>query len=576
MNSGRIVQVISRDVKELPKDKINEEELQEQYIKSFQSVSEGQMIPGKVVEINSEYIFLDVGLKSEGKIPINEFTKPPEMDETIYVILISKESKRGEVIVSKQKADEKIFWKNLRQAFDNHEPVAGKIDRKIKGGYEVDLGNGLRAFMPQSKADISRVKDSEELIDLDTHFYVDRLYNKGKVNIVVTRKEWLEDEIKKKKEEFFSTANIDDSLEGTVKSFTSFGAFIDLGGFDGLLHINDMSWRHITSPKDVVSLNDRLKLKLIRLNPEENKINLSLKHFTEDPWTHFEEKYQVGDVINGQVTKLADFGAFIELEEGIEGLAHISELSWVKRIRHPKEVLQVGDQVEVKILNYDIQKGKLSLGVKQVYSNPWDDINKQYPVGMRLTRKIKNFASFGAFLELEEGIDGLLHLDDMSWTKKVKHPSEIFKEGQEIEVTVIDVDKENKKIKLGTKQLEENPWISLAKAFPRGSIIDGEITGITDFGIFVKVQGNIEGLINKINIFDQNVETLEEALKKYKIGDAIKVVISDIKPAKQKLSLSIRDYNRKIQQEEMIKYIHDDSIEEKSTLADFIKNKSTE
>jgi len=562
--------VISGDVRELPKDKIDEEELQEQYIKSFQSVAEGQMIPGKVVQINPEYVFLDVGLKSEGKIPIDEFTEPPEIGETVYVILISKESKRGEVIVSKNKADEKIFWKNLRQAFDNHAAVAGKIDRKIKGGYEVDLGNGLRAFMPQSKADISRVKDSEELLNLDTHFYVDRLYNKGKVNIVVTRKEWLEDEIKKKKDIFFAKARIDDVLEGTVKSFTSFGAFIDLGGFDGLLHINDMSWRHITSPKNLLSLNDKLKLKLIRLDPEENKINLSLKHFTEDPWTHFAEKYQVDDVVKGQVTKLADFGAFIELEEGIEGLAHISELSWVKKIRH-----RVGDQVEVKILSYDIQQGKLSLGIKQVYSNPWDDIDQRYPVGMRLTRKIKNFASFGAFLELEEGIDGLLHLDDMSWTKKIRHPSEIFQEGQEIEVIIIDIDKENRKIKLGIKQLEENPWTSLARAFPRGSIVDGEITGITDFGIFVRVQGDIEGLINKVNIFDQNVETLEEALAKYKIGDAIKVIVSDIRPAKQKLSLSIREYNRKIQQEEMVKYIHDDSTEEKSTLADFIKDKST-
>jgi len=254
-NNGRIFQVISGDVRKLPQDNINEEQLQEQYIKNFQSVTEGQMIPGKVIEINPEYVFLDVGLKSEGRIPIDEFKEPPEMGETVYVILISKESKRGDVIISKQNADEKIFWKNLRQAFDNHAAVSGKIDKKIKGGYEVDLDNGLRAFMPQSKADISRVKDSEELINLDTHFYVDRLYNKGKVNIVVTRKEWLEDEIKKKKEEFFVKAKIDDVLEGTVKTFTSFGAFIDLGGFDGLLHINDMSWRHITSPKDLISLN---------------------------------------------------------------------------------------------------------------------------------------------------------------------------------------------------------------------------------------------------------------------------------------------------------------------------------
>jgi len=271
---------------------------------------------------------------------------------------------------------------------------------------------------------------------------------------------------------------------------------------------------------------------------------------------------------------LTDFGAFIEIEEGIEGLAHISELSWVKKIRHPKELLQVNDIVETKILSYDIQQGKLSLGLKQVLPNPWDDIDKRYPVGMRLKRVVKNMTNFGVFLEIEEGIDGLLHLDDMSWTKRPKHPSALYKEGEETEVIVIDLDKENQRIKLGVKQLTEDPWKSLAKAFPRGSTIEGQITSITDFGFFVKVQGDIEGLVNKSNLFDPSTETLEDALERCKVGDTIKAIVTDVNPDRQKLALSIREYTRRVQQETMVQYIHDDSVEEKTTLADIIKDKN--
>jgi small subunit ribosomal protein S1 len=549
--------------------------LQEEYMNKYQSVAEGQMIPGEVVEINTDYVFVDVGLKSEGKIPISEFEQPPKLGETVYVILLNREGRGGEVVVSKQRADEKLFWKNLRKAFDDHQPVPGKIDKKIKGGFEVDLGNDIRAFVPLSKVDITRPIDLDEYVGVESQFFVERLYSKGKVNIVVNRREWMEIEIRKKREEFFQTARIGEVYEGTVKSFTSFGAFIDLGGFDGLLHINDMSWRHINSPKEIVNLGQKIELKLIRLDPEEGKINLSLKHFSEDPWTRFEEKYQVGDVVRGTVTKLTDFGVFIEIEEGIEGLAHISELSWVKKIRHPKEILKVGDMVDVKILGYDIQQGRLSLGLKQVIANPWDDIDQRYPVGMRLKRRIKNLTNFGAFVELEEGIDGLLHVDDMSWTRKLKHPSAMVQEGEEIEVQVIDIDKENRRIKLGLKQLSEDPWRALAKAFHRGSLIEGEVSSINDFGIFLKVQGDIEGLISKSQAFDPNVETLDDVLKKVKVGDRIKAVVLEVNPGKQRLGLSLREYHRKVQEEELVKYIHDESKEETSSLADFIKEKSS-
>jgi len=532
------------------------------------------MVPGHVVEVGSDFVYVDVGLKSEGKIPRAQFTEAPTVGETVYVILLARESRGGEVIVSKSKADEKMFWKDLRIAFDQHQPVKGRIARKIKGGFEVDLGNEAVGFLPLSKADVMRVGEAADYVGVDSSFYIERLYHHSKVNIVVNRRDWLDEQNRKHREKFFSSTAIGDVVEGKVKSFTSFGAFIDLGGFDGLLHINDMSWGHVNSPKELVNLGDTLQVKVIRLDPESQKINLSLKHFTEDPWTHFEEKYEVGDVLKGKVTKLTDFGAFIEIEEGIEGLAHISEMSWVKKIRHPRELLQPGDIVETKILGYDLQQGKLSLGLKQVLPNPWDAIDRQYPVGMRLKRTVKNITNFGVFLEIEEGIDGLLHLDDMSWTKRPKHPSALYKVGEEVEVMVIDLDKANQRLKLGVKQLIEDPWKSLAKAFRRGSTIEGTVTSITDFGLFVKVQGDIEGLVNKSNIFDPSVETLDDALARYKVGDTIKAVVAELSPEKQKLALSIRELARRVQEETMYKYIHDDSSEEKTTFGDLIKDKS--
>ena len=550
-----------------------ENQLQEQYVQSLQPIEEGQMIPGRVIEVDDDYVYVDVGYKSEGKIPRNEFDAKPELGETVYVILVRKEGREGQVIVSKRKADEKIFWKDLRIAFDDHKPVQGTIVHKIKGGYEVDLGNDIRAFLPLSKVDVKRPSENSDYVGVKSSFYIDRLYAKGKTNIVVSRRDWMEEDIRKRRDEFFGQVKIGDTVEGIVKSFTSFGAFVDLGGFDGLLHINDMSWGHVTRPKDFVKLGESIQLKVIRLEPQEGRINLSLKHFTEDPWNHFEEKYHIGDVVKGKVTKLADFGAFIEIEEGIEGLAHISELSWVRKVKHPREVLKVGDVVENKILNYDIQQGKLSLGLKQVLPNPWDEVDQRYPIGMRMTRKVVRASPYALFFEIEEGIDGVMHVDDMSWTKKIRNASSFAKVDDEIEVMVIGIDKERGKVQLGVKQLSEDPWESIARAYPRGSIISGEITNITDFGFFVKVQGGIEGLVHKMNIVDDRVEPLETAMAKYKVGDTVQAVVTEVSPSKQKLSLSLRDYVKRVQREEMDKYIHDESKQDTVSLGDMLKDK---
>lgn len=563
-------------------EEMMQSELQEEYIKSFKPIQEGELVSGQIIEINSEFVFLDVGYKSEGKISITEFKDSPKIGDTVDVVIVNKEGREGSVIVSKKKADEKVFWNDLKKAVNEKIPLAGKIVKSVKGGYEVDLGFDVKAFLPLSKADVVRVEDPETLIGVKSRFFVEKYQGEGKrVNIVVSRRGFLEQENKRKKDEFFENAKIMSEVEGIVKSFTSFGAFIDLGGFDGLLHINDMSWGHVKTPKDVISKGQKLKFKVIRIDKEDERINLSLKHFKDDPWLSFEEKYHVDEVVKGTVTKLTNYGVFIELEEGIEGLAHISELSWVKKVRHPKEVVKEGDLVEVKILEYDIQKGKVSLGIKQVSANPWDDIAERYPVGMRITRVVKNITSFGAFFELEEGIDGLLHLDDFSWTKKIKATGDILNPGDEVEVMVIDIDEENRKIKLGLKQLDEDPWQSLMKAYHVGSIIEGEITNINDYGIFVRVQGDIEGLIYQSNIFDNKVETFENAISKYHVGDKIKTVIMEIKPSRQKLALSIREYARQLEKEEISKYIHDDEDEGGDTvsfaafLKDNLKNKDS-
>jgi small subunit ribosomal protein S1 len=559
---------------ENPADNI-QTQLQEEYLKSLEQLEEGQLVDGVVIQVTPDQVFIDVGYKSEGKIPIAEFAEIPQIGDAVSVILIAKENKHGEVIVSKQKADVKLFWKNLRQAFQDHAVVEGTIEKLVKGGYDVNLGAQVHAFLPISQSDAQKVDKPEKLLGLKTQYYVERLYSDGKVNIVVNRRKRLEEEIEQKRKDFFEKTEIGDEVTGTVKSFTSFGAFIDLGGFDGLLHINDMSWGHVTRPKDFVKKGQEIHLKVIRIDPAEKRINLSLKHFSDDPWVHFEDKYHVNDIVKGRVTKLTDFGAFIELEEGIEGLAHISEFSWVKKIQKPEEVLAIGDETECMILGYDLQAGRVSLGLKQVGANPWTDIEERYPAGTRLIRKVVKLTNAGAFIELEEGIDGFLHGDDISWTKKVKHPGSELQIGQEVEVMVIGVESENRNIRLGIKQLSEDPWRSFAETYKPGSLVEGEVASVTDFGIFVRVPGGIEGLIHKSNLPENREENPDEAIKKYKVGDRIKAAVLELQPEKQKVAFSIRDYNKKVQRDEMSRYMAAEESDDSSfTLGDFLKSKS--
>ncbi|WP_277056900.1 30S ribosomal protein S1 [Treponema socranskii] len=544
----------------------------EESLNSLSTPENGQLVDGTVVAVTDDTVFVDVNCKSEGRIPKSEFgSKAPEVGDTVTVKLVNKFGKNGPEI-SKRQADEKRLWKDITQAFKDKIPIDGTVAKVVKGGFEVDLGGGIHAFLPISQSDSQKVEKPESLVGTESKMYIERLYSDNKANVVVNRRKYLEEQIGKARDEFFANVKIGDTVKGTVKSFTSFGAFIDLGGFDGLLHINDMSWGHVARPKDFVKKGQEIELKVIRMDEAEKRINLSLKHFTEDPWMHFEDTYHVNDVVKGKVTKLTDFGAFIELEEGIEGLVHISEFSWTKKVNKPSDMVKVGDEVECMILGYDIQAGRVSLGLKQVTANPWDTIGEKYPVGSRVKGKVIKITNAGAFIELEDGIDGFLHGDDISWTKKVKHPGSELQQDQEIEAVVIENDAESHRIRLGIKQLTDNPWKLFAETHKPGSTLEGEISSITEFGIFVKAPEGIEGLVNKTNLSEDRNVPFEEAVKNYKVGDKINVYVVDVNVEKEKIAFSVREFKKAQERAAISQYIaKPDEKDGAYTFGDFLQ-----
>ena len=546
-------------------------------LKEFNAPQAGQLVEGTVVQVTNDYVYVDIGDKSEGLIPVEEFAEglPKEGDKV--QALLSGHNANGPVL-SKKKADSKRFLKEIHTAWKEKTPVEGIISKVVKSGYEVNLGIDRAAFLPISQADSDKIEKPESLLGVKSKFYIERLYSDNKLNPVVNRRKYLEEEVDSKREAFFNSVQIGDTVKGTVKSFTSFGAFIDLGGFDGLLHINDMSWGHVARPKDFVKKGQEIELKVIRLDPAEKRINLSLKHFTEDPWIHFEEKYHVNDIVKGKVTKLTEFGAFVELEEGIEGLVHISEFSWTKKINKPGDMVSLGQEVEAVILGYDIQAGRVSLGFKQATPNPWDTINERYAPGTKVHGNVVKITNAGAFISLEDGIDGFLHADDISWTKKVKHPGSELSVNQEVDAVVLECDSESHRIRVGIKQLTDNPWKEFAEQYKAGSTLEGEITSITDFGVFVKAPNGIEGLVNKANLSDDKDVPFEEAVTKYKVGDKINVYVVDVKVEKEQVAFSVREYKRKQQRDEISQYMSTSNGDDEGayTLGEMLKSQKND
>ncbi len=545
----------------------------EESLKSLKTLEDGQLVDGRVIEVTDELVFIDIGYKSEGKIPVQEFAgKLPECGDELTVVLVRKDGRNGPEI-SYTKAQAKQVWKDLRKSADEKVAIEGRIEKEVKGGFDVNLGGEIHAFLPISQADSTKVEDPKKLIGVVSKFYIERLYSDNKANVVVNRRKYLEESINKNRDEFFANTQIGDTVKGVVKSFTSFGAFIDLGGFDGLLHINDMSWGHVTRPKDFVKKGQEVELRVICLNSSDKRINLSLKHFSEDPWLRFEEKYQLDDIVDGVVTKLTEFGAFIELEEGIEGLAHISEFSWTKKINKASDMVKIGDKVKCMILGYDVQKGRVSLGLKQVTENPWDTIAEKYPVDSSVHGKVVKLTNGGAFIQLEDGIDGFLRAEDISWTKKVKHPGSELSVDQELDVKILDIDSENHRITVGIKQLTENPWKKFAAEYKVGSTLEGEITSITDFGLFVKAPEGIEGLVNKSNLSDDREVPYEEAVKKYNVGDKVNVFVVDVNVDKEKVAFSVKEFKKVQARKEISQYMSSsDNDDGAYTLGDMLND----
>ncbi|MDZ7332685.1 MAG: 30S ribosomal protein S1, partial [candidate division KSB1 bacterium] len=469
------------------KEYSNEEfdQLSKLYEETLSDYVEGEVVMGKILSVGTREVTVDIGFKSEGTIPIEEFSNPEELkvgsDIEVYIDTI--EDSEGRLILSKRKVDFIHAWERILASYERGEIIQGKCTRRIKGGIVVDLG-GVDAFLPGSQIDVKPIRNFDAYIGQTMDFKVVKVNNLRK-NIVVSHRVLLEEEMKEQRQKILDNLAKGQILEGTVKNITDFGVFIDLGGVDGLLHINDLSWGRVSHPSEIVSYDETLKVMVLDFNEEKDRISLGLKQLQPHPWENVPSKYPVGSIVKGKVVNISDYGAFVELEKGVEGLIHISEMSWTQHIKHPSKILAVGEIVEAKVLNVDEAEKKISLGLKQLQPDPWDSLEQKYPVGSRHEGKVRNLTNFGAFVELEEGIDGLIHISDLSWTKKVRHPGEVVKKGDVIEVVVLNVDRQNRRISLGYKQTKENPWDKFETIYKPGTIVKGQIVRLIEKGVIV-------------------------------------------------------------------------------------------
>ncbi len=509
------------------------------YEQSFRNIQEGEVIRGRIVQISDDFIMVDIGYKSEGQISIHEFRDEKgviqaAIGDEVDVLLEFHDDEDGSIHLSKEKAAKIKVWDDISRIYNDDGVIEGKVVSKVKGGLAVDIG--VQAFLPGSQVDLRPVRNLEFLIGQTFPFKVLK-YNKKRRNVVLSRRALLEKEREQMKSQ--TLANLEDGkvVEGIVKNITDYGVFVDLGGIDGLLHITDMSWGRVGHPSELFQIGDKIRVMVLSFDREHERVSLGLKQLVADPWTRAENKYPIGTRVAGRVVSLTDYGAFVEIEEGVEGLIHVSEMSWTKKVRHPSKVLNVSDEVEAVVLSINPENKRISLGMKQLEPNPWDIIAQKYPVGTTIAGKIKNITDFGVFIGIDEGIDGLVHISDISWTKRVKHPSEVFKKNQEVQAIVLNIDKDNERFSLGIKQLEPDPWESIPERYPLGSVISGPITNVTDFGLFVELEEGIEGLVHVSEI---SKEKIKSPVGQYKITDRITAKVINISPKDRKIGLSIK------------------------------------
>ena len=514
------------------------ERLLAMYEGSFRNIAEGEVITGTVLKVSSSEVVVDVGYKSEGMIAIQEFLDENgecivQPGDAVDVLLERTEDRDGHIVLSREKAEKMKIWDEVEKAYDDQKVVIGRVIERIKGGLAVDIG--VRAFLPGSQVDVRPVRNLDALRGQELRMRVIKV-NKKRGNIVLSRKALLEEENAEKKKHTLATLEEGKVFRGVVKNITDYGAFIDLGGLDGLLHVTDMSWGRAAHPSELFKVNDEVDVIVLKFDRATERVSLGYKQLHADPWTAVEERYQVGMRLSGKVVSLTDYGAFIELEPGVEGLIHVSEMSWSKRVKHPSKLLTVGDAVESMVLGVDPQARRISLGLKQIEANPWHQLADKYPIGSRLTGRVRNLTEFGAFVEVEEGIDGLIHISDMSWSKRLKHPSEVVKKGDEVEAMVLNVDPDNQRLSLGLKQLATDIWDEFFEAHKVGSVVEGKVVRITNFGAFVELAEGIEGLIH-VSEFDDDPGRDKVELK---VDEVASMKIIKLSPSERKIGLSIR------------------------------------
>ncbi len=540
----------------------------EESLKNRPEIKEGAVVQGRVVEVGKDSVLVDIGFKSEGEIPIEEFRGVDgninvKVGDKVDVFVESYENEDGMLELSKEKADKLKIWDEVAKACEKSELVEGRIIERVKGGLSVDIG--VKAFLPGSQVDLTPVRNLDSLIGKTFQFKIIK-FNKRRGNIVLSRRVLLEKEREKMKERTLHELEEGKIMKGVVKNITDYGAFIDLGGIDGLLHITDMSWKRINHPTEIVQIGDEIEVKVLRFDREKERVSLGRKQITEDPWKNIGRKYPTGTRVSGKVVSITDYGAFIELEEGVEGLVHVSEMSWTKRIKHPNQILKLGDTVDCVILDIDEENRRISLGMKQIEPNPWALLEEKYPVGTKIKGEVKNVTDFGVFIGIEDGIDGLVHVSDISWNPRQKNPTELYKKGDVVEAVVLSIDPDNERISLGIKQLSEDPWKAIEESMPVGCVVKGKVVKITDFGIFVEIEDGVEGLIHASEVAEERVDDLHTVAK---IGDEIEAEIIHIDVAERKIGLSIKEMKKKAEKK-MYESFMKEHRSSKPTLGDIL------
>jgi small subunit ribosomal protein S1 len=518
------------------------DEVKDQYLGSISDISENQVLSGRVIGMNEKDILIDIGFKSEGIIDRSEFPEDaiPQIGDQIDVYLEYLEDRNGNLVLSKEKADFMRNWKEIREYYDTGEIFSCKIIKRIKGGMIVDI-NGLPGFLPGSQIDVRPIKDFDNFLDKDIEVRVVKL-NEARKNIVVSHKVIIEDSLQEKREEFLSEIEVGQIIEGRVKNITDFGVFIDLGGIDGLLHITDLSWGRVNHPSEIVELDETISIKIIDYDESKQRVSLGLKQLLPHPWENVQDTYPIGTKVKGKIVSLTNYGAFVELEAGVEGLIHVSEMSWTRHIKNASEIYSIAEEVNAQVLAIDKDDRKISLGIKQLEPDPWDDIQERYIIGNLHKGKIINITQFGVFVELEDGIEGLIHVSDLSWTKIVRHPKEMVQKDEDIEVSIIEVSREKRKISLGLKQISEDPWPDLIKKYETGKEVTGEIIKILDKGIILQLDDDVEGIVP---FSARSSKGRKEKLSKYNSGDKITGLVMEVKPEDKKIVIYIDDLSDK-------------------------------